>query len=160
MAIVSPVGTSFYSRHVFSLFKLALRSATRGGRHVRRAAPARIENCSLIGQHAPQFGLVCLVGDYSVTEFALAGTRFRRQNMACECVSPGDFTCTRFLETLRGTLMCLHLGHNVSPGNWVLANDAEEPRKPVKPGIGSGTTLSSITRRSLGHATALSLLSY
>jgi len=60
---------------------------------------------SLVREHFLQLGLICLVGDDALAEFAFTGTRFRRQDMPGIGVAPGDLTRARLLETLRSSLM-------------------------------------------------------
>jgi len=60
---------------------------------------------SLVRKHFLQLGLIRLVGDDALAEFALTGARLRRQDVPGVGVTAGDFTRSGFLETLRSSLV-------------------------------------------------------
>jgi hypothetical protein len=68
----------------------------------------------LIGKHATQLRLIGGIGNYAVTQFPLAGTRLRRQNMTGVRVMPNYFARTRLFEALGRAPMCLHFGHKLN----------------------------------------------
>jgi hypothetical protein len=60
---------------------------------------------TLVGQHFLQLSLICVVCDNALAELALTGTRFGGQDMAGICVTPGNLSRARLLETLRSSLV-------------------------------------------------------
>jgi hypothetical protein len=76
---------------------------------VQRTAPTHQKN--LVRKHFPEFSLISCISDNALTQLALTGTGLRGQDVTGKCVLAGDFACTRLLEALGRTLVCLQFRH-------------------------------------------------
>lgn len=81
---------------------------------MQRNAPALFCVVPSIRKHRSELRLIGLIGYHTVSELALARARLRGQDMACKCMTTGNFSGSRLLEALGRTLMSLHLRHSLS----------------------------------------------